>query len=133
MALIPLHEAITGDVVDASIAIHRDLGPGLFESVYEVLLSDELIARGHRVARQVEVPLRYRGREIAHSFRLDLLVDDVVVVEIKATDRASPVHARQLLTYLRVMQLPIGLVVNFGMPRMIDGITRVTTTRFIPR
>jgi iron complex transport system substrate-binding protein len=132
MALIPIHESITGDVVDACIQIHRDLGPGLLESVYEVLLSDELLRRGRTVQRQLELPLTYRGRHFEHGFRIDLLVDASVIVEIKVSDRIAPVHARQLLTYLRLMRLPIGLVANFGMPRMIDGITRVTTDRFIP-
>jgi iron complex transport system substrate-binding protein len=132
MALIPIHEEITGDVVDACILIHRELGPGLLESVYEVLLADELGRRGHSVQRQLELPLTYRGRHLEHGFRIDLLVDEAVIVEIKVTDRIAAVHARQLLTYLRLMRLPIGLVTNFGMPRMIDGITRVTTDRFIP-
>lgn len=132
MTLIPIHEAITGDVVDACIHIHRDLGPGLLESVYELLLFDELIRRGRSVQRQLELPLTYRGRHLEHGFRIDLLVDAAVIVEVKVTDRVAPVHARQLLTYLRLMRLPIGLVANFGMCRMIDGITRVTTDRFVP-
>lgn len=132
MALIPIHEAITGDIVDACIQIHRELGPGLLESVYEILLSDELCRRGRTVQRQLELPLTYRGRHLEHGFRIDLLVDASVVVEIKVSERIAPVHARQLLTYLRLMRLPIGLVVNFGMTRMIDGITRVTTDRFVP-
>lgn len=132
MALIPINEAITGDIVDSCIQIHRDLGPGLLESVYEVLLCDELMRRGRAVQRQLELPLTYRGRHLEHGFRVDMLIDSAVIVEVKVTDRVAPVHARQLLTYLRLMRLPIGLVANFGMPRMIDGITRVTTDRLIP-
>lgn len=132
MALIPIHESITGDVVDAAILIHRELGPGLLESVYEVLLADEVSRRGRAVRRQLELPFTYRGRHIAHGFRIDLLIDECVVVEVKVAERTAPVHARQLLTYLRLMRLPVGLVLNFGMPRMIDGITRVTTDRYVP-
>lgn len=128
----PLTDGITADVVDASIQIHRDLGPGLFESVYEVLLMDELQRRGHRVERQKELPLTYRGRTLDHAFRIDLLVDGRVLVEVKCSERPARVHARQLLTYLRIMRLPVGLVTNFGLDRMIDGINRVTTERFVP-
>jgi iron complex transport system substrate-binding protein len=128
----PLIDGITADVVDASIQIHRDLGPGLFESVYEVLLMDELERRGHTVERQKELPLTYRGRTLDHAFRIDLLVDGRVLVEVKCSERPARVHARQLLTYLRIMRLPVGLVTNFGLDRMIDGINRVTTERFVP-
>lgn len=128
----PLTDGITADVVDASIQIHRDLGPGLFESVYEVLLMDELQRRGHTVERQKELPLTYRGRTLDHAFRIDLLVDGRVLVELKCSERPARVHARQLLTYLRIMRLPVGLVTNFGLDRMIDGINRVTTERFVP-
>lgn len=128
----PLTDGITADVVDASIQIHRDLGPGLFESVYEVLLMDELQRRGHTVERQKELPLTYRGRTLDHAFRIDLLVDGRVLVEVKCSERPARVHARQLLTYLRIMRLPVGLVTNFGLDRMIDGINRVTTERFVP-
>lgn len=132
MGLIPINEAITGAVVEASIRLHRDLGPGLFESVYETLLADALTQRGHEVRRQVELPVRYRGRVFEHGYRIDLLIDEAVLVEVKATERPARVHAAQLLTYLRLSRLPIGLVVNFGLPRMIDGITRVMTDRFVP-
>jgi iron complex transport system substrate-binding protein len=128
----PLIDGITADVVDASIQIHRDLGPGLFESVYEVLLMDELQRRGHTAERQKELPLTYRGRTLDHAFRIDLLVDGRVLVEVKCSERPARVHARQLLTYLRIMRLPVGLVTNFGLDRMIDGINRVTTERFVP-
>jgi GxxExxY protein len=128
----PLTDGITADVVDASIQIHRDLGPGLFESVYEVLLMDELQRRGHTVERQKELPLTYRGRTLDHAFRIDLLVDGRVLVEVKCSERPARVHARQLLTYLHIRRLPVGLVTNFGLDRMIDGINRVTTERFVP-
>ena len=132
MGLIPIHAEITGSIVEASIALHRDLGPGLFESTYEALLADELERRGHRVERQVLVPLTYRGRTITQAYRLDLLVDGVVIVEIKATERAAPIHKCQLLTHLRLMRLQVGLVLNFGLEYMKDGIDRVYNTKVIP-
>lgn len=82
--------------------------------------------------RQKELPLTYRGRTLDHAFRIDLLVDGRVLVEVKCSERPARVHARQLLTYLRIMRLPVGLVTNFGLDRMIDGINRVTTKRFVP-
>lgn len=126
------HDRITASVVDASIQIHRDLGPGLFESVYETLLADELQRRGHRVFRQREVPLTYRGRSLDHAFRLDLLIDQRVIVEVKCTEKPARIHSRQMLTYLRIMRLEVGLVTNFGLQRMIDGINRVTNRHAVP-
>jgi iron complex transport system substrate-binding protein len=125
-------DQITENIVDACIQIHRDLGPGLFESVYEVLLADELERRGHKIERQKELPLTYRGRILEHAFRIDILVDQRVVIEVKATEKSARIHARQLLTYLRIMRLPVGLVANFGLDRMIDGINRINNARMVP-
>jgi iron complex transport system substrate-binding protein len=132
MGLISVHSEITGSIVEASIQLHRDLGPGLFESAYETLLADELDRGGHRVERQVIVPLTYRGRTIPHVYRLDLLVDRFVIVEIKCTERAVPIHKLQLLTYLRLMRLQVGLVLNFGLETMKQGIDRVYNNTIIP-
>jgi GxxExxY protein len=125
-------DLITANIVDACVQIHRDLGPGLFESVYEVLLADELERRGHHIERQKELPLTYRGRTLEHAFRVDILVDHCVVIEIKATEKSARIHARQLLTYLRIMRLQVGLVANFGHDRMIDGINRINNARIVP-
>jgi GxxExxY protein len=125
-------DLITANIVDACVQIHRDLGPGLFESVYEVLLADELERRGHHIERQKELPLTYRGRTLEHAFRVDILVDHCVVIEIKATEKSARIHARQLLTYLRIMRLQVGLVANFGNDRMIDGINRINNARIVP-
>lgn len=125
-------DQITENIVDACIQIHRDLGPGLFESVYEVLLADELERRGYKIERQKELPLMYRGRILEHAFRIDILVDRRVVIEVKATEKSARIHARQLLTYLRIMRLPVGLVANFGLDRMIDGINRINNARMVP-
>jgi GxxExxY protein len=132
MGLIPVHSEITGSIVKASIALHRDLGPGLFESAYEVLLADGLEQRGHLVERQVIVPLTYRGRTVPQAYRLDLLVDRVIIVEIKCSERAVPIHKLQLLTYLRLMRLRVGLVLNFGLETMKEGIDRIYNDRIIP-
>lgn len=127
-----LTDGITADVVDASIQIHRDLGPGLLDSVYELPLKDEIERRGYVVERQKELPLTYRGRTLNHAFRMDLLVNGRILVEVKSSERPSRVHARELFTSLRIMRLPVGLVTNFGLDRMIDGSNRVTTQRFVP-
>lgn len=117
---------ITGAVVDAAIEIHRTLGPGLLESAYEEVLAIELMSRGLLVERQVAVPFAWKGHHIAYGFRVDLLVERRVIVELKSTEKHSPIHVRQLLTYLRILKLRHGLLLNFGAPRMIDGIQRVS-------
>lgn len=118
--------AITGAWVDAAIEIHRPLGPGLLESAYEEILVVELQARGLTVERQLMAPFAWKGHPIHCGFRIDLLVEGRVVVELKSTEKHSPIHVRHLLTYLRIMKLGYGLPLNFGAPRMIDGIWRVS-------
>lgn len=132
MILTPTHAQLTGSIIDAAIRLHRDLGPGMFESTYEVLLADELTRRGHHLERQRVVPICYRGRTIEQAFRLDILVDESVIVEVKCTDRNTPLHRRQVLTYLRLMRLQIGLVLNFGLPTMKEGIDRVLNDLALP-
>ncbi len=132
MSLIPVHTDITGSIVDAAILLHRDLGPSMLESTYEILLLDELERRGHSVQAQLAVPSVYRGRMIEKAFRLDLLVDRVVVIEVKSTERSAPVHRMQVLTYLRLMRLQVGLVLNFGFETMKAGIDRVYNDRVVP-
>lgn len=132
MALIPMHSDITGSIVDTAVQLHRDLGPSLLESTYEVLLQDELERRGHTVQSQLAIPLVFRGRTIEKAFRLDLLVDHVVVIKSKNTERSAPVHRMQVLTYLRLMRLQVGLVLNFGFETMKAGIDRVYNDRVVP-
>ncbi len=120
----PLNQ-ITADIIDASIHIHADLGPGLFESAYEELLAAELARRGQLVQRQLVIPFDYKGTRIEFGFRLDLLIEGRVPVELKCTERPAPIHQRQLLTYLRLLNLPVGLLINFGGDRLIDGVQRV--------
>ncbi len=116
---------VSGGIVDAAIQVHRTLGPGLLESVYERALEHELRKRGFRVARQVPVPVAYDGLTFDEGFRADLIVEDVVIVELKSIETLSRVHSKQLLTYLRLADKPLGLLINFGSLLLKDGIHRV--------
>ena len=118
-------DRITAAVVDECIAIHRELGPGLFETVYETVLAGRLAARGFAVARQVAVPLTFDRHDFDAAFRIDILVDDRLILEIKATEQVSKAHAKQLLTYLRLLKQPVGLLLNFSQATMKDGIRRI--------
>lgn len=121
----PALDVITGQIVDAAVQIHRGLGPGLLESVYEIVLNRDLQRRGLHVERQKPISFEYDGLQFSDAFRIDLFVEAAVVVEIKSVEAIAPVHAKQLLTYLRLMKLPVGLVLNFGEPVMKSGIKRV--------
>ena len=116
---------ITADILDAAIKIHRHFGPGFPESVYEGLLASELTRRGHFVERQKAVSFEYEGERFADAFRVDLLVDETVVVELKAVESMNRLYSMQVRTYLVAMNLQVGLLVNFGMERLIDGYVRV--------
>jgi GxxExxY protein len=116
---------VTGEIVDAAYRLHTGLGPGLLESVYEVILARELERRGLRVARQESVSFDYDGLHFCDCLRVDLLVESRVVVEIKSVERLLPVHPRQLLTYLRLMRLRVGLLINFGAPTLREGLQRI--------
>ncbi len=116
---------ISGAIVDASIGIHKELGPGLLESVYEVVLAHELKNRKLEIRRQVTVPIVYRGIRFDEGYRLDLLVNDLVIIEIKSVEEVTKVHKKQLLTYLRMMDKPLGLLLNFNVNLMKDGISRI--------
>jgi len=117
---------ISGEIVDAAIEVHRELGvPGLPESIYEEALAAELSQRGFKVERRKTVPVVYKGRRLATAFRVDLLVERQVVVECKAATFTNPVAGAQILTYLRLLDLKLGLVINFGKQRVSDGIHRV--------
>jgi iron complex transport system substrate-binding protein len=122
--LTPIDE-ISGDVVDAAIGIHKDLGPGLLESVYETVLAACLKRRGYKVARQVPVDIEYDGMRFPGAFRIDLLVDDRLIVEIKSVENFGRAHAKQLLTYLRLTRQPVGLLLNFSGETMKEGIRRL--------
>jgi len=115
---------ITGHIVSSAIAVHTEIGPGALESSYEACMAFELMHRGLRVETQVPMPLRYRGHELTVGYRLDLLVEDRVVVELKAVTKVLPVHHAQILSYLKMGGFRVGLLLNFHVPRMVDGIVR---------
>ena len=117
-------EAVGRSVVDACLKIHRSLGPGLLESAYELCLAHELERRGHSVTRQVVLPIVFEDIRLDAGYRIDLLVDDLVVIEVKATEDLAPVHEAQLLTYLRLSGRRLGFLVNFNVSLMKRGIQR---------
>ena len=116
---------ITGEIVDAAYKLHTRLGPGLLESVYEMVLAKEMERRGLRVQRQRAVSFEFDGLRFEEAFRVDLLVEDVVVVELKSVETLAPVHSKQVLAYLRLLNLPVGLLLNFGAATMKEGLHRV--------
>ena len=123
----PIPDAVnetSGFVVDAAFQVHKTLGPGLLESVYEECLLYELANRGFDVRRQVQVPLIYKELQFDCGFRIDLLVSDEVVVEIKAVDAVLPIHLAQILTYLKITEKRVGLLINFNKTKIKNGIHR---------
>ncbi|HEX4861117.1 MAG TPA: GxxExxY protein [Rhizomicrobium sp.] len=116
---------VTGEIVDAAVKLHSALGPGLLESVYEIVLCRDLQRRGLSVERQKAVPFEYDGLRFDEGLRIDLLVDARVVVEIKSVEKHAIVHAKQVLTYLRLLKLPVGLLINFGEPTLKEGLQRI--------
>ena len=116
---------VATEVVDACFKIHKRLGPGLLESVYETILEHELKARGLSVTRQKALAFKYDDITFDEGFRTDLIVDEKVIVELKSVEKTVPVHQKQLLTYLRLADLKLGLLVNFGAAYVKDGISRV--------
>ncbi|HMO52908.1 MAG TPA: GxxExxY protein [Tepidiformaceae bacterium] len=117
-------EALTHAIVGAAIDVHRTLGPGLLEGVYEECLAFELRDRDLDVKRQVTVPLVYKGNALNSNLRIDLLVNNAVVVELKAIESLMPIHEAQLMTYLRLMGKEVGLLINFNVPVLKQGIVR---------
>ena len=116
---------ISGIIVDAAFKIHTTLGPGLLESVYEAVLERELSRRGLKVRRQVPVPIRYEDLVFDEGFRADLIVEECIVVELKSVEQIAPVHSKQTLTYCRLLDYRLGLLINFGAPLIKDGIKRI--------
>ena len=112
-------------VVDAAISVHRELGPGLLESVYEAVLADELTERGLQVVRQVVVPIFYRGKQIDDGYRADIVANGLVVLELKSIEAIKDVHKKQLLTYLKLGGMKLGYLLNFGESTMKKGIVRI--------
>jgi GxxExxY protein len=118
-------EDICRDIVDVALRLHRELGAGLLESVYEMLLAGRLAAMGYDVVRQHPVDVTFDGVRFEAAFRIDLIVDGMILVEVKSIERRNPVHAKQLLTYLRLTKQPIGLLLNFGGETLKEGLRRI--------
>lgn len=116
---------VSGQIIDAAFAVHSALGPGLLEHVYEACIEHELTKRGLRVARQLELPVIYDGLRLEVGFRIDLLVEGSVIVELKAVEFVLPVHTAQMLTYLRLSGHRMGLLINFNVPAIKQGIHRL--------
>ena len=119
---------ITGAIVDTAMKIHIDLGPGLLESVYEMVLAKSLQKRGYTVERQKPITFEYDGILFEEGFRVDLLVENQVIIELKSVEKLNPVHSKQLLTYMRSMNLPVGFLMNFGAATLKEGLHRVVNS-----
>lgn len=120
-----LHSELTEAILGAAINVHRELGPGLLESAYEECLCVELDERGLKYQRQLDLPVFYKGRSISCNYRMDLVVEDTVVLEIKSVDKIHEIHKAQLLTYLKLSRKKIGMLVNFNTPLLKNGIVRM--------
>jgi GxxExxY protein len=118
-------DEISGEVIGAAIEVHRCLGPGLLESAYEECLCRELSERKVQFERQKSLPLSYKGSTLNGGYRLDVVVEGRVIVELKAVDRIEPIHRAQMLTYLKLSQLKLGLLINFNVPILTTGIKRI--------
>lgn len=119
-------DGLTEQIIGAAIEVHRLLGPGLLESVYLRCLLHELALRGLKVRAELEVPVNYKGIQLETGFRLDLIVEETVVVELKAVESLMPVHQAQVITYLKLTGNAVGLLINFNVPLLKDGIRRLT-------
>lgn len=120
------NNSLSEEIIGAAITVHRELGPGLLESVYEKCLAYELIERGLHVIAQSEIAVSYRGLTFDCGFRADLIVNNLVLIELKAVDQLNPVHTAQVLTYLKLASLKTGLLINFNVPLLKNGIRRLS-------
>ena len=116
---------ITQDVIGAAVEVHRDKGPGLLESIYEWCLTMELELRSHRVQRQKNVVIRYKQFSREEPLRFDLLIDGCLLVEVKAVEKVQPIHKSQLLSYMKLLEIPLGLIMNFNNLKLTDGVSRL--------
>ena len=120
-----LYKDLSGKIVDCAVKVHKQLGPGLLESAYEECLYQELMECGISSIKQVPMPLIYKGRKLELGYRLDLLVEDKVVIEVKSVECLNPVHTAQLMTYLKLSGCKIGLLINFNVTFLKEGIRRI--------
>jgi GxxExxY protein len=118
------YEELTEKIIGAAIEVHRALGPGLLESAYEECLCHELNLRGLRFLRQVSVPVKYKGINLDCGYQLDIIVEDIVILELKSIDHIASIHEAQLLTYMKLLTKPVGFIINFNVPVLRSGIVR---------
>ena len=128
-----IHESLTEQIIGAAMEVHKALGPGLLESAYEECLCHELHLRGLKFQRQLSVPVIYKGVSLDCGYRLDLVVEDIVILELKCIDRVLAIHEAQLLTYLRLLDKPVGFIINFNVPVLRQGIIRKVFDSASPR
>jgi GxxExxY protein len=119
-------EELANIAFNCGLQLHRELGPGLLESVYEIVLQDMLIEKGLFVERQKSIPIIFRGKHFDESFKADIIIENQLLIELKSTEHYAPVHAKQVLTYLRLANLKLGLLMNFGAATFKDGIKRLS-------
>lgn len=120
---------LSSQIIKAAVNVHKELGPGLLESVYQSCMVIELSNMGTKVDPEVALPIFFRGKKVNdNGFRLDLLVEDTVVVELKSVEKVQDLHKKQLLTYLKLAKKPLGLLINFNVPLLKEGITRIANT-----
>lgn len=124
------YNSITSDIIGAAIEVHKELGPGLMESVYEVCLEKILKEKGLKVERQVSQPIFFKGEILKKKFFIDMLVEDGVIVELKCVDEIKPIHEAQLLTYMKLANIKLGLIINFNVLLLKDGIKRKVLGNF---
>ena len=118
-------EELARIAIDCGFHIHKELGPGLLESVYEMLLAERLSRSGYMVERQKLLPVEFDGLKLPEGYRVDLLVDGKLIIEVKSVERVAPVHSKQLLTYIRIARQPVGLLMNFGGATFREGLQRI--------
>ncbi|MFO0355940.1 MAG: GxxExxY protein [Sphingobacteriaceae bacterium] len=120
-----IEDQIGNDLIDSAIHIHRQLGPGLFEKVYETCLAYELEKKGYKVVRQLKLPIEYNGVSLESGFVIDLLINDLVIIELKAAESYNKIWEAQLMTYLKLSYLRLGYIINFNVPLVKNGIKRI--------
>jgi len=118
------HESLTKRIIGAAIEVHREIGPGLLESAYEACLVAEFDRRDIAFRRQVDIPVHYKDMDLSCGYRADMIVDETILLELKSIERLEPVHEAQLLTYLKLTRLNVGLLINFNVPVLKDGVRR---------
>lgn len=124
----PKIDALATIAIDCGFKLHKAFGPGLLESVYEAILADSLVKRGLKIERQKPVDIMYEGNILREGFRIDILIEGQLIIELKSTERIVPVHKKQVLTYLRLTNQPLGLLMNFGMETFKEGMSRILNT-----